>query len=154
MSYMQLGQNRLYLSLAILKRACSTPTTHNSFGLLPNTYILLSGDHSFEDSQIPVGYNRFQIGCVTFEYDLFNATTFIKKNLTYVCFGIILTQFYDNFSSQKHKIDVSQVSFKTQDSQVLSYTPFHFSFTVPLKVVQKSELYYCKDTTISSFKLD
>ena len=51
------------------------------------------------------GFNHFQIGCVFVEYDLFNTTTFIQ-NLTYVRFGIILTQFYVNFSSQKHKIDV------------------------------------------------
>ena len=36
----------------------------------------------------------------------------------YIRFGIILTQFYINFSRQ--------------DSQVSAYTPFHFSFTVPL----------------------
>jgi len=52
-----------------------------------------------------VGYNRFQIGWVIVEYDLFNATTFIQ-NLTYVRFGIIFTQFYVNFSRQEHKIDV------------------------------------------------
>ena len=50
-------------------------------------------------------YSRFQIGCVIVEYDLFNATTFIK-NLTYVRFGLILTQFNANFSRQKHDIDV------------------------------------------------
>ena len=36
----------------------------------------------------PVEYNRFQIGCVIVEYDLFNATTFIQ-NLTFLRFGII-----------------------------------------------------------------
>ena len=50
----------------------------------------------------------------------------------YIRFGIILTQFYINFSRQEHQIDVIQVSFKTWDSQVSAYTPFHFSFTVPL----------------------
>ena len=59
-----------------------------------------------------MGYNRFQIGCVIVEYDLFNNTTFIQ-NLAYVRFGIILTQFYVNFSRQEHKIDVLKVSFKT-----------------------------------------
>ena len=48
-----------------------------------------------------MGYKRFQIGYVIVEYDLFNATT---DNLTYVRFGIILTQFYVNFSRQEHKI--------------------------------------------------
>ena len=52
-----------------------------------------------------MGYNRFQIGCVIVEYDLFNATTFIQ-NLAYARFGIILTQLYVNFSRQEHKIDV------------------------------------------------
>ena len=47
--------------------------------------------------------------------------------LTYIRFGIILTQFYTNFSRQEHQIDVLYVLLK-----VSSYTPFHFSFTVPL----------------------
>ena len=51
----------------------------------------------------------------------------------YIRFGIILTQFYINFSRQEHQIDVFWVSFKTWDSQVSAYTPFHFSFTVPLR---------------------
>ena len=57
-------------------------------------------------------YSRFQIGCVIVEYDLFNATTFIQ-NLTDVLFGIILTQFYVNFSRKEHQINVLSVSFKT-----------------------------------------
>ena len=32
----------------------------------------------------------------------------------------------------------TKVSFKTSDSQVSAYTPFHFSFTVPLNVILKS----------------
>ena len=52
-----------------------------------------------------MAYNRFQIDCVTVEYDLFNTTTFIQI-LAYTRFGIILTQFYVNFSRQEHKIDV------------------------------------------------
>ena len=35
---------------------------------------------------------------------------------------------------QEKQIDVLYVSFNAWDSQVLSYTPFHFSFTVPLKI--------------------
>jgi len=54
---------------------------------------------------VAVRYSRFQIGCIIVEYDLFNATNFIQ-NLTYVLFGIILTQFYVNFLRQKHKIYV------------------------------------------------
>jgi len=49
-----------------------------------------------------VRYSRFQIGCVIDEYDLFNTTTFIQN----ARIGIILTQFYVNFSRQEHKIDV------------------------------------------------
>ena len=55
-------------------------------------------------------YCRFQIGFVIVEYDLFNTTDFIQ-NLTYVLFGIVLIQFYVNFSRQEHKIDVLYVSF-------------------------------------------
>ena len=53
-------------------------------------------------------------------------------------FGIILTQFYINFSRQEHQIDVLYVSFKTCDSQVSAYTPFHFSFTVHLKKAKQN----------------
>ena len=49
-----------------------------------------------------------------------------------IVFGIILTQFCINFSRQEHQIDVLYVSFNSWDSQVSAYTPFHFSFTVPL----------------------
>ena len=52
--------------------------------------------------------------------------------LTYILFGIILTQFYVNFSRQEHQIDFLKVSFNSWDSQVSAYTSFHFSFTVPL----------------------
>ena len=78
-----------------------------------------------------MGYCSFQIGCVIVEYGLFN-TTNLKQNLIYIRFGIILTQFYINFSRQEHQIDVLYVTFKPRDSQVLVYTPIHFSFTVPL----------------------
>ena len=50
-----------------------------------------------------------------------------------IVFGIVLTKFYINFSRQEHQIDVLYVSFKAWDSQVSAYTPFHFSFTVPLR---------------------
>ena len=49
-------------------------------------------------------------------------------------FRINLTQFYLNFSRKEHQIDVFYVSFNAWDSQVLSYTPFNFSFTVPLRI--------------------
>ena len=52
-----------------------------------------------------VGYHRFQIGCVLEEYDLSNTTNLIQ-HLTYIHFGIILTQFYINFLGQEHKIEL------------------------------------------------
>ena len=48
--------------------------------------------------------------------------------LRYIRFGIILTQFYVNFSKQEHQ--VLWVSINAWNSQVPAYTPFHFSFTV------------------------
>ena len=53
-------------------------------------------------------------------------------NCTYMNFRINLTQFYINFSRQEHQIAVLYVLFNAWDSQVSFYTPFHFSFTVPL----------------------
>ena len=50
-----------------------------------------------------MGYNRFQIGCVFAEYDLFKPTTFIQ-NCIYMNFRIISTQFYIDFSRQEHHI--------------------------------------------------
>ena len=47
-------------------------------------------------------------------------------------FRINLTQFYIHFSRQEYQTDVLNVSFNAWDSQVSSYTPFHFSFTPPL----------------------
>ena len=55
-----------------------------------------------------------------------------EVQLTHICFVIILTVFFIDFSRQEHQIDVLQVSFNSRDSQVSAYTPFHFSFTVPL----------------------
>ena len=40
------------------------------------------------------------------------------------------TVFFINFSRQEHQMDFLYVSFYAWDSQVSSYTPFHFSFTV------------------------
>jgi len=64
--------------------------------------------------------------------DLFKPTTSIQ-HFIYIDFRIILTQSNINFSRQEHQIDsFLYVSFNASDSQVLSYTPFHFSLTVPL----------------------
>ena len=57
-----------------------------------------------------VGYRCFQICCVIVEYGLFNNTNFIR-NLIYIRFGIILTQFHIKFSRQENQIDVLYVSF-------------------------------------------
>ena len=64
----------------------------------------------------------------------FNTTNFNKISFS-IRFGIILTQFYINFSKQEHQTDFLCVLFKTWDSQVSAYTPFHFSFTVPLNFI-------------------
>ena len=52
-----------------------------------------------------MGYNRFQIGCVFAEYDLFKPTISIQ-NCINMNFRIILTQLYINFSKQEHQINV------------------------------------------------
>ena len=44
--------------------------------------------------------------------------------LTYICFGIIFTHFYVNFSRQKHKLDVTIGII-----QLLRVSGFNFSFT-------------------------
>ena len=79
-----------------------------------------------------LGYRCFQIGCVIVENGLFNTTNIIR-NLKYIPFGRILTQFDINFSRLEHQIDVLYVSF----NQVSSHTPFHFSYTVPLRFHSK-----------------
>ena len=90
-------------------------------------------------------YSRFQIGCVIVEYDLFNATTFIQ-NLTDVLFGIILTQFYVNFSKQEHKINVLYVSFNLRFSGFSLY-PLSFLIYSTFNDVQV----FCSDILIFSF---
>ena len=53
----------------------------------------------------PVEYRRFQNGCISVEYNLFNTKNFIQ-NCIYMNF-----QFYFNFSRQEHQIVVLYVSF-------------------------------------------
>ena len=77
-----------------------------------------------------MGYNRFQIGCVIVESNLFNAATFIQ-NLTYVFYGIILTQFYVNFSRQEHNRCLIGNVQNLRFSGFIQYYHFPFSFTVP-----------------------
>ena len=103
-------QIRLCVRFVVLKRSYSA-----------NTQPIWKQRYPTEtwDSQVSVGYNRFQIGCVFVEYDLLNTTTF-TQNFIYIDFRIIFTQFYINFSRQEHEIDVSFVSFKAWDSQVSS----------------------------------
>ena len=85
-------------------------------------------------SQALLGYHFFQISCILVEYDLFNTTNLIQ-NLTYTCFGIILTQFHIHFSRQEHQIiELLYVSINSWDSQVLALTPFHFFFTVSFRI--------------------
>ena len=56
-------------------------------------------------------------------YELFNTITLIR-NLIYIQFGIILTEFFINFLRQEHQIDVLYVSIKTWDSQVSAFFIF------------------------------
>ncbi len=74
------------------------------------------------DIKLCQNYTKIQIGFVFVEYDLFIPTTSIQQYI-FMNFRIDLTRFYINFSRQEHQIDVLYV---------LSYTPFHFSFTAPL----------------------
>ena len=70
--------------------------------------------------------SRFQIGCVIVEYDLFNTTTFIQ-NLGYARFGIILTQFYVNFSRQGHKVKENRIYIRGEFRESLGmqfFSPF------------------------------
>ena len=63
-------------------------------------------------------------------------------------FRINLTQFYINFSRQEHQIDILYVSFNSWDSQVSSYTPIPFSFTVPLLNFLPKEVEFLPDTQV------
>jgi len=62
----------------------------------------------------------------------------ILYKIVYIWIFELFLQFYISFSRQKHQIDDLYVSFNAWVSQVSSYTPFDFSFTVPLNSV-KSE---------------
>ena len=57
--------------------------------------------------------------------------------LTYMSFGIILTQFYVNFSIQEHHIDFLQVLINSWALRFypIPPDPFHFSFTVSLIII-------------------
>ena len=83
--------------------------------------------------------------------DLFNTATHLQNQIS-IRFGIILTQFYINFSRQEHQIDVLYVSFNAWDYQVSSYTPLHFSITVPLKNVL-CKLWFSPNLTLNSSRV-
>ena len=53
-------------------------------------------------------------------------------NCIYMNFCMNWTQFYINFWRQELQIELSLVAIKIFSDQLLAYTPFHFSFTVPL----------------------
>ena len=64
-------------------------------------------------SQAPLGYRCFQIGCVFVKYDLLKSLNLIQ-NLTYISFGILLTQLYINFPRQEYQIELlCRVSHET-----------------------------------------
>ena len=89
--------------------------------------MIITGSEQTWDSQVSVGYIRL----VLYLWNLICLITFIQICI-YMNFRINLTQFYINFSRQKHQIDILYVSFNAWDPQFPSYTLFHFSFTVPL----------------------
>ena len=52
----------------------------------------------------------------------------------YILYIYVLVYFWHSFISiSQDRIDVFYVLFNAWDSQVSVYTPFHFSFTVPLR---------------------
>ena len=61
-------------------------------------------------SKPPLGYRRFQIGCVFSEQDLFKTKIIIPNLIKNIVFGIVLTQFYVNISRQELRIELFQVS--------------------------------------------
>ena len=71
-----------------------------------------------------VGYNRFQIGFVFVEYDLFYTTTFIQNCIQFSYhFDKVLCQFFETGTSDRYLICIVLYAW---DSQVLSYIPCHF----------------------------
>ena len=71
----------------------------------------------------------FLLNFLHYIFSILKPTTYIQ-NCIYMNFRINLTQFYINFSRQEHQIDVLYVSFNAWDSQVSSYTLFHFPYTL------------------------
>ena len=76
-----------------------------------NNEKLLNSNNNRSKNKAPLGYRRFQIGCVFTEYDLLNTMNLIQNLIYNFIIGIILTQFYINISRQEHQIDVLYVSF-------------------------------------------
>ena len=77
-----------------------------------------------------MGYNRFQIGFVFVEFDLFKPTTFIQNYLYELSynFDTVLYQFLETGTLDRSLIGIAQ---RLRFSGFCLY-PFHFSFTVPL----------------------
>ena len=72
------------------------------------------------------------------EYGLLNTTNLIQ-NLIYICFGIILTQFYINFSIQEHQIEINCSTPKILRFQPIPPFIFPFSpFKIPPRFFEKS----------------
>ena len=75
----------------------------------------------------------------------------ILYKISYIRFGIILTQFCLNFSRQEHQIDVLYLSFNAWDSQVSAYTPFHFTVPLMSKMYYKIENLYLEQKIFMSW---
>ena len=85
-------------------------------------------------SEAHVGYNRFHIGFVFTEYDLLkNYNSYTKSDIYtfWYYFDTILYQFLETRTSDRWLICIVQ--------RLRFYTPFHFSFTVPLNSFLKVE---------------
>ena len=72
---------------------------------------------------------------------LFN-TTNLTQNHAYIRFGIILTEFYINFSRQAHQIELLYVSINSWDSQVSAYTPLIFPLLMNPSLESRQTLYF------------
>ena len=79
---------------------------------------------------VPPSVSRDQCTALSLEGDL--VTNNLDLYLTNIRFGIILTQFYVNFSRQEHHIDFYRYRSTPEILRFQPMPPFIFSFTVPL----------------------
>ncbi len=104
------------------------------------------------DTQAPLGYRRFQIGCVFAEYDLFKPTIFIQKFIYIkfrILFGTVLYQFLETGTFDRKS--VFQVIYKKLELCELSENHLHKSiYEFKLKVFRNEISIYTVDAFTSS----